>query len=409
MVVTGLGAVTPLGLDVAATWRGLVAGASGIGPISTFDASALATRIAGEVRGFDASRYFEPKLAGRLERFVQFAVAVARQAVADAGLTLGERLSERAGVVMNTGGGGIVAVEREAATIRDRGPRRVSPFFIPMMMSNLAACQVAMELGFRGPAITATAACAAGVQAIVDAVNMIRRGEADVVVAGATESAMTPLMFACLANMQALSRRNGEPVRASRPFDRARDGFVFSEGAGALVLERWEHARRRGARVYGEALGGAMTADAYHVTAPHPDGRGAALAIRRALGRARVRPDEVDLVCAHATSTAAGDVAEARALHTALGERARRVAVSAPKSMLGHLLGAAGAVAAVATVLALRDGVVPPTINLDDQDPDCDLDVVANEPREERCRVGIVNGFGFGGQNAVAVFRRSEG
>lgn len=384
----------------------MLAGRSGVARIASFDPSSLPVRIAAEVKGFDPTQYLDAKLARRPERFAQFAVAAAKQAIAAAGLTIDDANAERVGVVMNTGGGGIVKVHDEALVLEQRGPDRVSPLFVPMMMPNIGACQVSILTGARGPVVTATAACAAGVQAIVDAWLLIRDGEADVVVAGATEAGITRLAFASLANMHALSRRNDQPERASRPFDRERDGFVFGEGAGALILEREEHARARGATPIAAVAGGALTADAHHVTAPQPNGSGAARAIRRALDVAGLCPDDVDYVCAHATATEVGDVAEVAAIKQALGARSASVAVSAPKSMLGHLLGAAGATTSIAAVLSMRDGIVPPTINYQTPDPACDVDVVPNRARRMSIRGALANGFGFGGQNAVALFTR---
>ncbi len=404
VVVTGLGAVTPVGLSAAETWQALVAGRSGIGRITQFDASALPVQIAGEVKAFDPTVYVDAKSASRLERFTQFALAASKQALADSGFTVEDANADRIGVVMNTGGGGTSLVEREKIVLNERGPRRVSPLFVPMMMSNIGSCQVSIELGLRGPAITSTAACASGVLAVVDAIRFIRDGDADVMIAGGSESALTALSIAAMANMRALSRRNDEPARASRPFDLDRDGFVFGEGAVALVLERREHAASRGARIYASALGGAMTADAFHITAPDPEGRGAARAMALALQHAGLAPEDVDYVCAHATSTPVGDTSEARAIRRAFGAHADRLAVSSPKSMVGHLMGAAGTLSALAAVMAIRDGVIPPTINLDRQDPECDLDCVPHTSRRAKVRAAIANGFGFGGQNVVAVF-----
>ncbi|HEY3081919.1 MAG TPA: beta-ketoacyl-ACP synthase II [Chloroflexota bacterium] len=404
VVVTGIGAVTPLGLTACDSWEGLAAGRSGVGPITAFDASDLPIRIAAEVKGFDPTRYMNPKTARRLERFAQFAVAASQQALDDAGLTIDESNADRIGVAMNTGGGGIAKVHDETLVYEERGPDRVSPLFVPMMMPNIGACQVSIMTGARGPVLTSTAACAAGVQAIVDGWRLIRLGEADAVIAGASESALIGLAFASLANMQALSRRNDDPQGASRPFDAERDGFVFGEGAAALILEREDHARARGARAIAVVGGGALTGDAHHITAPSPLGEGAARAMCLALKRAGLSPNDVDYVVAHATATDVGDRAEAAAIKRALGARAGRVAVSAPKSMIGHLLGAAGAVTAMIAALSIRDGLVPPTINYRTPDPDCDLDVVPNVARRAPVRVAIANGFGFGGQNAVAVF-----
>jgi 3-oxoacyl-[acyl-carrier-protein] synthase II len=407
VAVTGIGAVTPVGLSASETWEALCAGRSGVGPLTHFDATDFSVKIAAEVRGFDPTAYADERTASRFERFTQFALAVATEALRDAGLVVAEDNADRVGVVMNTGGGGVGLVERETLVLHERGPRRVSPLFVPMMMSNICACQVSISLGLRGPAVTATAACAAGVQAIVDGVRLIQAGDADIVVAGGTEAALTPLAISSMGNMRALSKRNGEPERASRPFDADRDGFVFGEGAAALVLERRAHAEARGARIYASALGGAIAADAHHITAPHPDGRGAARAITRALEHAGLAPSDIDYVCAHATSTPVGDIAEARAIRRAFGAHAGHLLVSAPKSMVGHLLGAAGALAGLVAVMAIHEGTIPPTINLDRQDPDIDLDCVPHRARPAGVRAAIANGFGFGGQNVVAVFARA--
>jgi 3-oxoacyl-[acyl-carrier-protein] synthase II len=403
--VTGLGAITPIGLTAAELWQNLNAGVSGVGPITLFDSSQLPVKIAAEVKNFDPTKYMDAKTARRLERFAQFSVAAATQAIADAGLTIDASNAERIGVVFNTGGGGVVRVENEALVYEHKGADRVSPLFVPMMMPNIGACQISILSGARGPVICATAACAAGVQAIVDAWRLIRSGEADVVVAGASESALTAMAFAGLANMHALSQNNADPAGASRPFDAERDGFVFGEGAGALILEREEHARARGATIIAEVRGGALTADAHHITAPSPEGEGAARAMSRALQLGDLSPADVDYVCAHATATPAGDVAEVAAIKRALGCDTK-VAVSSPKSMIGHLLGGAGAVTAIAAALAVRDDQVPPTINYRTPDPACDLDVVPNQSRKTRVRAALANGFGFGGQNAVALFAK---
>jgi 3-oxoacyl-[acyl-carrier-protein] synthase II len=404
VVVTGLGAITPVGLTADETWQALAAGRSGVGRITHFDASVLPVRIAAEVKGFDPTPYIDAKAASRLERFTQFSLAAATDALRDAGLAVTHENAERIGVVMNTGGGGIGLVERETAVLAERGPRRVSPLFVPMMMPNIGACQVSISLGLRGPAITSTAACAAGVQAIVDALRLIRDGDADVIVAGGSESALTPLSMAGMANMRALSRRNDEPERASRPFDVDRDGFVFGEGAVALVLERRAHAAARRARIYAAVLAGAATADAYHITAPDPEGQGASRAMTRAMQRAGLSPGDIDYVCAHATATPIGDVAEARAIRRVFDGHADRVAVSAPKSMVGHLMGAAGALSALVAVKAIHEGLIPPTINLEHQDPECDIDAVPLVARRAAVHASLANGFGFGGQNMVAVF-----
>jgi 3-oxoacyl-[acyl-carrier-protein] synthase II len=405
VVVTGIGAVTPLGIGAETFWQGLVAGCSGIRQIQHFDASALPVRIAGEVPGFVAADFMDGKAARRMDRFAQFAVAASREALESAGLAITDDNRERVAVVMNTGGGGIWTIESNIVAMERGGPGRVSPLLIPMFAPNMASSQVSISLGIRGPVMTSVAACAAGVQAFVDAVRLLECGEADAAVVGGTEAGLSPVSIAGLSNMQALSRRNDDPPAASRPFDSGRDGFVFGEGAAAMVLETEEHAVRRGATALCYAGGGAVTADAYHITAPLADGSGAAGAMTRAMTRARIDPQEVDYVAAHATATPLGDVAETRAIERALGDHASRVAISANKSMVGHLLGAAGAVSSLACVLAIRDGIAPPTVNLTDPDPECTLDYVPNVARRLPIRVALANGFGFGGQNACAVFR----
>jgi 3-oxoacyl-[acyl-carrier-protein] synthase II len=403
-VVTGLGALTPLGRDVPTTWRRLLRGQSGIGPITSFDASGLATRIAGEVTGFDAERLLGTKRARRTARFAQLAVAAAREAVADAGLEIAVR-PERVGVVLNSGVGGVPETQRANEVLVAEGPRAVSPFYVPSTIPNMAACEVAIDLGAHGPVTAAALACASGTYALLDARRLILADEADVVIAGGADAGICKAMFAGLSNMGPLSQRNDEPERASRPFDFGRDGFVFSEGAAVLVIESAEHAHKRGARVYGTVTGGALTSDAFHMSAPEPTGAFAARAIELALARTRTRPGDLDLVCAHGTGTRANDVTETLALHRALGSDARRVPVSAPKSMVGHLIGAAGSLAAVVCLLAMRDGLVPPTTNLDHADPECDLDYVPLHAREMSTRIAIANAFGFGGQNCVVVLQ----
>jgi 3-oxoacyl-[acyl-carrier-protein] synthase II len=405
VVVTGLGAVTPLGLDVPATWAGLLAGRSGIGPVTAFDARGLPTRIAGEVRGFDAEALLGRKKARRTARFAQLAVVAAREAVADAGLEVGERNAGRVGVVVNCAVAGVPETQAAVDTLRDRGPSEVSPFYVPTTIPNMPACEVAIDLGVHGPVTASALACASGNAALLEARRLILAGEADVVVAGGTDAGFAQVMLAGLANMGPLSQRNDEPERASRPFDADRDGFVFGEGAVVTVVESAEHARARGAQVYGTVAGGALTADAFHMSAPEPSGRHAAAAISTALERARVAPEEVDYVCAHGTGTRINDKVETAAIRQAFGAAADRLAVSSPKSMVGHLIGAAGALSALVCLLAIRDGAVPPTVNLDTPDPDCDLDCVPHVARELPVRTAAVNAFGFGGQNCVVVLR----
>ena len=404
-VVTGLGVISPIGNTVEAFWRNLIGGVSGIGRIVAFDTAGFEVTIAGEVRDFDPANYMDAKAARRMERFAQFAVAASRMAVVDAGLAITAANADTIGIVMNTGAAGMTRVAAEEHVLAERGPKRVSPLFVPLMAPNMAATQPAMQLGIRGPVITSLGACAAGTMAMVEALRLIQHGDADVVIAGGTEAALMPLAIAALTNLGALSRREDSPALASRPFDRDRDGFVFSEGAAALVIESAAHAEARGARVLCELAGGAITCDAYHITAPLPGGECAALAMRRALKDAGMAPEEVEYIAAHGTSTQLNDVSETRAIKAAFGAHAYRVPISANKSMLGHMFGAAGAVSALACVLAIGRGVIPPTINLDNADPECDLDYVPHTARRQPVRAAIANGFGFGGQNGVAVFR----
>jgi 3-oxoacyl-[acyl-carrier-protein] synthase II len=407
-VITGLGCITPIGLDVKEFWKNLVNGVSGVGPISSFDASGLGCQIAAEVKGFDPLKYLDVRAARRMARFSQFAVAAAAQAVEDAELDISRLDPYRVGVVMNTGGGGVPDIAEGERTFLEKGPGRVSAFLVPMLAPNMPSCQIAMRYGIRGPVITSVAACAAGAYAFVEAKWIIDRGEAEVVIVGGTEASLHPLTIAAFDNMRALSRRNHDPQGACRPFDKDRDGFVFGEGAVAMVVEKLEHALKRGAPIYAELSGGALSCDAYHVTAPEPSGETAAQAMIRALRNANIGPEEVNYIVAHGTGTPLNDVTETLAIKRALGEHAYRVAISSPKSMVGHLLGAAGALSALTAVLAISHGIVPPTINLDNQDPECDLDYVPKVARHMPVTVAMVNAFGFGGQNASLVLRRYE-
>ena len=408
-VVTGMGAITPIGNDVASFWSSLVAGVSGVDRISAFDPSDAEVQIAAEVKGFDPKDWMDFKQARRMSRFAQIAVAAARQAIDDSGLQIGDHNRDDIAVVVNTGGGGLQEVAIGEMTLHEKGGNRVSPFMVPMMSPSMAACQISIQNGTRGPVITSVAACASGVQAFVEAQRLIEHGDVDVVIAGGTESAIMPVSFAALANMGALSTRNDDPARASRPFDGARDGFVFGEAAGVLVVESAEHAEARGAPILAEVAGGALTGDAFHISAPDPSGYGATLAMQRAVRDAHLEPEQVDYVVAHGTSTPLNDATETKAIRAAFGAHADRLAVSSNKSMVGHTLGAAGAMSALAAVLAIRDGVLPPTINQEEPDPDCDLDYVPNACRRADVDVAIINGFGFGGQNAVTVFQRWAG
>jgi 3-oxoacyl-[acyl-carrier-protein] synthase II len=403
VVVTGLGAISPIGLTADEYWNNLLAGVSGAAQISTFDASGLPVQIAAEVKGFDPGNYMEPKAAKRMERFSQFSIAAAGQALQDAGFSVNESNAWDVGAVVATGGGGIAAVAHETETLVTRGWERVGPMMVPLMIPNMASCQVSMAYGIKGPVVTNTAACAAGVYSLFEALHFLRRGDAQVIVCGGSESAILPLAFISMARTGALSRRNDDPTTASRPFDKDRDGFVFGEGAGMLVLETLEHAQKRGARILAELVGASITGDAYHVSAPEPSGESAKRAILKAIQDAELRPEDVDYVCAHGTGTPLNDASETRALKMALGEHAYRIPVSSVKSMIGHLLGAAGALSAVAGVKTLVTGCVPPTINQFTADPECDLDYVPWKPRRAQVNTVLVNGFGFGGQNSVAV------
>lgn len=409
VVVTGVGAVSPLGLGAPTLWSELLAGHSGIRPIQNFDASDLEVKIAGEVPGFVARDHMDPKLAKRMGRFAQFAVAASREAIADAGLVITDDNRERIGIVLNTGGGGVPLIEEETRNAIHKGRRGVGPFLIPLFSPNMASSQVGIAFGIKGPTMTAVAACAAGTQAFVDAVHTLERGDADVILTGGTEAALSSVAITSLAHMGALSRWDGDPGRASRPFDAERNGFVFAEGSVVMILETEEHALARGAEPIAIACGGAYTADAFHLTAPDPSGDSAARAMRQAVTRAGLEMSDIDYIAAHATATQLGDAAETRAIRTAFGAHADRLAISANKSMVGHLLGAAGAVSALACLLAIRDGRIPPTINLDNPDPTCDLDYTPNVMRELPVRAALANGFGFGGQNACAVFRAWDG
>jgi 3-oxoacyl-[acyl-carrier-protein] synthase II len=408
-VVTGLGALTPIGNDAETFWSNLTAGESGVATIASFDPSDLEVRIAAEVKGFDPREWMDFKQARRMSRFAQLAVAAARQAIDQSGLEIGDRNRDDIAVIVNTGGGGLEEVAAGQMTLHEKGGNRVSPFMVPMMSPSMAACQVSIQNGTRGPVITSVAACASGVQAFVEAQRLIEHGDVDVAITGGTESAIQPVSFAALANMGALSTRNDDPAGASRPFDGARDGLVFGEAAGIFVIESAEHAEARGAPILAEVAGGALTGDAFHISAPDPSGYGATLAMQRAIRDAHLEPEQVDHIVAHGTSTPLNDATETKAIRAAFGDHADHLPVSSNKSMVGHTLGAAGAVSALAAVLAIRDGVLPPTINQTTPDPACDLDYVPNTSRRADVDVAIVNGFGFGGQNAVAVFRRYEG
>jgi 3-oxoacyl-[acyl-carrier-protein] synthase II len=408
-VVTGLGAVTPIGNTARTYWESLIAGVSGVDTIKCWDPSGLDVRIAAEVKDFDPTVGMDRKMARRMSRFVHLAMAAATEAVEEAGIDFASYTPEqrdRVAVIVNTGGGGVEQVIEGTEVLRLKGNGQVSPFAIPALSGSMAACQISIKYGITGPVITQVAACASGIIAFIDGLRLIEEGETDIAIVGGAEGNLVPIAFAALGNMGALSRRNDDPTRASRPFDKDRDGFVFGEGAAIAVLESAEHALARGAKIQAEVLGGGMTADAFHISAPEPTGRGATAAMTKAMRRSGVAPDEVDYVVAHGTSTPLNDVTETRAIKTAFGDHARVVAISSPKSMVGHLLGAAGAVSALAAIGSIREGIIPPTINLTNPDPECDLDYVPNVKRVKKVDTAMINGFGFGGQNAVAIFRR---
>jgi 3-oxoacyl-[acyl-carrier-protein] synthase II len=406
VVITGLGAITPLGNDLESYWQGLLAGRSGIGPITHFDASQHATRIAAEVKGFDPHEYMDRKDAKRMDRFAQFAVATSQQALADAKLEITALNAEQIGVMIGTGVGGLKIMEEQQEVYLNRGPSRCSPFMVPMMIANMAAGLAAIHTGAKGPNSCPVTACAAGSNAIGDAFRLVQQGYAQAMICGGTEAAVTPLSVAGFASARALSTRNNEPQLASRPFDRDRDGFVIGEGCGILILESLDHALSRGARIYAEIIGYGMTCDAYHMTAPVPGGEGAARCIQLALKDANLTPDQVDYVNAHGTSTPANDPTETQAIKTALGDAAPKIVVSSTKSMTGHLLGGSGGIEGVASVMAVNQNQVPPTINLDNPDDDCDLDYVPNQARKLNVDVALSNSFGFGGHNVTLVFKK---
>jgi 3-oxoacyl-[acyl-carrier-protein] synthase II len=408
VVITGLGLVTPLGIGVEKSWSGLTEGRSGIVRISRFDASAFQTQIAGEVDGFDPEDYIEPKEVKKMDRFIHFGLAAATMAMADSGLKIDERNAAKVGVFVGAGMGGLPAIEHYHKVLLEKGPRRITPFFIPMLIINLAAGQISIKFGAKGPNSAVATACATGSHAIGDAFKVIQRGDADAMIAGGTESVITMMGIGGFNAMKALSTRNDEPERASRPFDRDRDGFVMGEGAGIVILEERTHAIRRNARIYAEIVGYGLTGDAYHITAPAPGGEGGARCMAMALNDAGVEPAQVGYINAHGTSTKYGDEIETSAIKTVFGDHAYKVAISSTKSMTGHLLGAAGGVEAVVSVLSIYNGLIPPTINLENPDTECDLDYVPNTSRKADIEYALSNSFGFGGTNACLLFKKSE-
>ncbi len=411
VVITGMGAVSPLGHDVPTTWEGVVAGRSGVAAIAKFDTTGYRTAIGAEVKDWDPKRYFAPKDVRRMDPFVQFALVAAREALHTAGLNGGPiaaPLAGRTAVIIGSGIGGMTTVCEQALLLHERGPSKISPFLIPMILPETAASMVALEFGLRGPNMGITSACATGANAIGEAGELIRRGAADLAVCGGAEAGVIPISVSGFSAMRALSERNDDPLHASRPFDRERDGFVVGEGSGIVVLEEREHARARGATILAELVGYGANDDAFHITAPQEDGAGAAACMRLALESAGLAPQDIDYINAHGTSTPLNDVTETRAIKAALGQHAQRVPISSTKSVTGHLLGAAGALEAILSILALRAGLIPPTMNLEHPDPECDLDYVPQQARRAPLRHALSNSFGFGGHNVSLILRREE-
>ncbi len=408
VVVTGLGLVTPLGIGVEETWSALVAGKSGITPITKFDATDMATQIAGEVKDLKPEDYISRKDIRRMDIFTVYALAASRMAVEDASLKINGNNADRVGVVIGCGLGGLSTIERFHRILLEQGPRKISPFFIPMLIANMAPGQISIVFGAKGPNVAIETACAAGTHAVGDAFKHIQRGAADVMIAGGVESTITPLAISGFNAMRALSTRNEDPEKASRPFDQDRDGFVLSEGSGIVILEALDYALERGARIHGELIGYGLTGDAFHISAPAPEGEGMARCMQMALDDAGVVPEEVDHINAHGTSTDLNDKFETQAVKTVFGEHSYKLAVTSTKSMIGHLLGGAGGVESVVTVLTIERGIIPPTINYESPDPECDLDYVPNVARKAEITTALSNSFGFGGTNAALLFRRYE-
>ncbi len=406
VVVTGIGLITPIGLSTPSTWEALLAGKSGIAPISRFDSSRLATRIAGEVKNFDPVQHIEKKEVKKMDRFIQFAIAGCEEAMADSGLKITSANAERVGVIVGSGMGGIETIGHYEMICRNQGPDRVSPFYVPSSVINLAPGQISIRTGARGPNFSPVSACATGTHAIGEAFHIIKRGEADAIIAGGAEATIVETAMAGFGNMKAMTTRNDPPEKASCPFDARRDGFIMSEGAGILILEELEHAKNRGAKIYAEVIGFGMNSDAYHITSPKPDGSGAARCMELAMASAGIRMDQVDYINAHGTSTPVNDAMETKAIKLAFGNHASKILVNSTKSMTGHMLGATGAVEAAFTALTLQHQIIPPTINLETPDPECDLDYVPNKARPAVVTVGISNSFGFGSTNACIVLKR---
>ncbi|MBN1868916.1 beta-ketoacyl-ACP synthase II [Candidatus Sumerlaeota bacterium] len=409
VVITGLGVVTPIGTGVETFWKALLDGKNGAKTVKHFDTDGIAAKFAAWIDDFNPADHFDPKEARKNERFTQFAMVAAREAMKDSGLIVSEANRDRIGTLIGCGIGGLQTIEEQHEILRTKGAKRISPFLIPKIISNMSSGMVSIDHGLRGPSSCVVTACATGTHAIGDAWHIIRRGEADAMVAGGTEAAITPLGLGGFSNMHALSTRNDDPKRASRPFDRERDGFIMGEGAGILVLEELECARARGARIYAEMAGYGMSADAYHITAPDPGGDGGARCLRAALDSGRLNPADIDYINAHGTSTPLNDKIETLAIKTVFGDHSRRLAISSIKSMVGHLLGAAGGVEGVATALTILRGVIPPTTNYEFPDPECDLDYVPNTPREARVDIALSSSLGFGGHNCAIIMKRFEG
>lgn len=406
VVVTGMGCVTPIGIGKDSFWSSLLAGKSGIGPITRFDATDYPTQIAAEVKDFLPEDYIDKKEARKMDRFTQLAVAASNIAMKDAGLKIEDLQAERFGVILGSGIGGIETLEDQHQKLMEKGAKRVSPFFIPMMISNIGAGYVSMLLGAKGPNTTVVTACASSTNAIGEAFKVIERGAAEVMVTGGMEASITPLSIAGFCSMKAMSTNNDEPQKASRPFDLNRDGFVMGEGSGILILEELEHALKRGATIYGEVVGYGMSADAYHITAPSPEGEGAARSMKEALLDAAIEPEAIDYINAHGTSTPYNDKFETMAIKRVFKDHAYQLSVSSTKSMTGHLLGAAGSIEAIACIMAIQNDIVPPTINLETPDPECDLDYVPNQPKAKEVNYALSNSLGFGGHNATIVFKK---
>ena len=409
VVVTGVGLVIPTGIGVPEAWKNACEGKSGIGPLTRFDAKDFETRIAGEVKGFTPEKYIQKKEIKKMDLFVQYALAATKEAMEDAQLKITSENSEQVGVIVGTGLGGLPTLEETHKVLLEKGPSRITPFFIPKLIANMASGQIAIQYGAKGPNTCLVTACATGAHCIGDAFRAIQYGDAEAIIAGGTEANITPLTIGGFNAMKALSTRNDEPEKASRPFEKNRTGFVVSEGAGILILEELEFARKRGAKIYGEVVGYGYTGDAYHIAAPSPDGDGAIRCMRMAIRDARIRPEDIDTINAHGTSTVLNDATETVAIKAVLGDYAKKIPISATKSMTGHLLGAAGSTEAIFTLLSIRDGILPPTINYEEPDPECDLDYVPNVARKSAIRIAMSNAFGFGGTNATLIFQKFTG